>query len=102
MTQIGPAALHSSDAILGFIPRHDDLFSPAAYSNLLWQVALASMSLAVMFLGSGAIGLDRLLFSSSPRDPYLHGDPKAKGGKKQGMNPAIAQRTEFDRSPSKD
>lgn len=100
MTQIGPAAMHSSDAILGFIPRHDDLFSPAAYSTLLWQLALASMSLAVVFLGSGAIGLDRLLFSSSPRDPYLHGDPKAP--RKGAMNPATAQRSEFDRSPPKD
>ncbi|MFG0247150.1 MAG: DoxX family membrane protein [Phycisphaerales bacterium JB052] len=97
MTQFGPAAFHSSDAILGFIPRADDLFSPAAYGQLLWQLALASMSLAVVFLGSGAIGLDRLIFSSHPRDPYLHGDPKA--GKKQTMNPASAQRTEFDRSP---
>lgn len=100
MTQIGPAAFHSSDAILGFIPRHDDLFSPGAYSTLLWQLALASMSLAVVFLGSGAIGLDRLLFSSSPRDPYLHGDPKAP--RKGAMNPATAQRSEFDRSPPKD
>ncbi|MAO20099.1 MAG: hypothetical protein CMJ35_12285 [Phycisphaerae bacterium] len=97
MTQFGHAAFHTNDAILGFIPRADDLFSPAAYGQLLWQLALASMSLAVVFLGSGAIGLDRLIFSSHPRDPYLHGDPKA--GKKQAMNPASAQRTEFDRSP---
>ncbi len=105
MTQIGPAALHSSDAILGFIPNHHDLFSPADYMTLLWQLALASMSLSVVFLGSGAIGLDRLIFSSSPRDPYLHGDPKAQAAKpqkKQPMNPATAQRTEFDRSPSKE
>lgn len=100
MTQIGPAALQANDAILGFIPRHSDLFSPAHYSTLLWQLALVSMSLAVVFLGSGAIGLDRLFFSPHSRDPYLHGDPKApKPGKKQTMNPAAAQRSEFDRSP---
>lgn len=97
MTQFGPAAFHSSDALLGFIPRADDLFSPAAYTQLLWQMALASMSLAVMFLGSGAIGIDRLFFPPHARDPYLHGDPKAS--KKKGMDPATAQRTEFDRSP---
>ncbi len=100
MTQFGPAAMHDTNAILGFIPRADDLFSPAAYGQLLWQLALAAMSLAVIFLGSGAIGLDRLFFSPHPRDPYLHGDPKtAKAGRKQPMNPATAQRTEFDRSP---
>lgn len=101
MTQFGPAALHTNDAILGFIPRADDLFSPAAYGQLFWQLALATMSLAVVFLGSGAIGLDRLFFSPHSRDPYLHGDPKAapKGQKKAPMNPATAQRSEFDRSP---
>ncbi len=97
MTQFGPAAFHTNDAILGFIPRADDLFSPAAYTKLLWQLALASMSLAVMFLGSGAIGIDRLFFPPHSRDPYLHGDPKAE--KKKGSDPAAAQRTEFDRSP---
>lgn len=97
MTQFGPAALRTNDAILGFIPRADDLFSPAAYTQLWWQLALASMSLAVVFLGSGPIGLDRLFFSSQPRDPYLHGDPKA--AKRTGANPASAQRSEFDRSP---
>lgn len=97
MTQFGPAAFHTNDAILGFIPRADDLFSPAAYAQLFWQLALASMSLAVVFLGSGAIGIDRLFFPPHSRDPYLHGDPKAE--KKKGSDPAAAQRTEFDRSP---
>jgi len=100
MTQIGPAALHANDAILGFIPNNQPWYDPGSYSTLLLQLALASMSLAVVFLGSGAIGLDRLFFSPHPRDPYLHGDPKAtKPGKKQAMNPAAAQRSEFDRSP---
>jgi uncharacterized membrane protein YphA (DoxX/SURF4 family) len=97
MTQIGPAALHSSDALLGFIPNNQPWYDPSSYASLLWQVALASMSLAVVFLGSGAIGLDRVFFSQTSRDPYLHGDPKAK---KHGSDPAAAQRTEFDRSPS--
>ncbi len=99
MTQIGPAALHSTDAILGFIPNNQPWYDPGSYSNLLWQLALVSMSLAVMFLGSGAIGLDRLFFSPHPRDPYLHGDPKATKPGKKAMNPASAQRSEFDRSP---
>lgn len=97
MTQFGPAALHTNDALLGFIPRADDLFSPAAYAQLFWQLALATMSLAVVFLGSGVIGLDRLFFSPHSRDPYLHGDPKAP--RKAPTNPAAAQRSEFDRSP---
>jgi uncharacterized membrane protein YphA (DoxX/SURF4 family) len=100
MTEIGPAALHTNDAILGFIPNNQPWYDPASYSNLLWQLALVSMSLAVVFLGSGAIGLDRLFFSPHPRDPYLHGDPKAtRTGRKPAMNPAAAQRSEFDRSP---
>lgn len=101
MTQFGPAALYSNDAILGFIPRKDNLFSVPEYMTLMWQLALASMSLSVVFLGSGAIGIDRLLFGSSPRDPYVHGDPKAgsKGGK--GSGPAGGPtRSEFDRSPN--
>ena len=97
MTQFGPAAFHTTDAILGFIPRADDLFSPAAYAQLFWQLALASMSLAVVFLGSGSIGIDRIFFPPHARDPYMHGDPKSD--KKKGMDPAAAQRTEFDRSP---
>lgn len=96
MTQLGPAALHTPDAILGFIPRHDDVFSPAAYGTLLWQLALASMSLAVVFLGSGPIGIDRLIFGANPRDPYVHGDPK---GGKPAPTPQPS-RSEFDRSPN--
>lgn len=100
MTQIGPAAMHSSDAILGFIPNNQPWYDPGSYAGLLWLLALGSMSLSVVFLGSGAIGLDRLFFSPQPRDPYLHGDPKAtKPARKGTMNPAAAQRSEFDRSP---
>lgn len=103
MTQLGPATIQSNNAILGFIPNHADLWSPGSYSTLLWQLALAGMSLAVFFLGSGAIGVDRMIFKPAPRDPYIHGDPKASKGTK---NAKAAQATppvnrgEFDRTPN--
>jgi uncharacterized membrane protein YphA (DoxX/SURF4 family) len=102
MTQFGPAALHSSDAILGFIPRVADPWAPMSYIGLLWQLALAAMSLAVFFLGSGPIGIDRMLFKPTRRDPYLHGDPKAaKATKTKPADESTAQdRTAFDRTPN--
>jgi uncharacterized membrane protein YphA (DoxX/SURF4 family) len=102
MTQFGPAALHSSDAILGFIPRVADPWAPMSYIGLLWQLALAAMSLAVFFLGSGPIGIDRMLFKPTRRDPYLHGDPKAtKTAKTKPAGESTAQdRTAFDRTPN--
>jgi len=102
MTQFGPAALHSSDAILGFIPRVADPWAPMSYIELLWQLALAAMSLAVFFLGSGPIGIDRMLFKPARRDPYLHGDPKAaKASKTKPAGDTPQQdRTAFDRTPN--
>lgn len=96
MTQVGPAIIQQQDAILGFIPRIADPWSPAAYSVLLWQFALAGMSVAVMFLGSGAVGIDRLFFKPVHRDPYIHGDPKASKTNSAKSGPA---RSEFDRTP---
>ena len=96
MTQVGPAMIQQHDAILGFIPRAADPWSPAAYSVLLWQFALAGMSLAVVFLGSGAVGVDRLFFKPVHRDPYIHGDPKASKTNSVKSSPA---RSEFDRTP---
>jgi uncharacterized membrane protein YphA (DoxX/SURF4 family) len=97
MTQIGPAAIQSSDAILGFIPRVTDPWSPAAYSAVLWQLAIAAMSVAVFFLGSGPLGVDRLIFKPRHRDPYLHGDPKAA---KPQTTQSAPDRSEFDRTPN--
>lgn len=100
MTQFGPAAIQSNDAILGFIHRYDDPWAVASYSGLLWQLALAAMSGSVFFMGSGAIGMDRLIFKPTPRDPYVHGDPKAAKLKKNTPPEPGSERSEFDRSPN--
>lgn len=100
MTQFGPAAIQSTDAILGFIPSKSDPWAPGAYSNLLWQLALAAMSGAVFFLGSGALGIDRILFKPSHRDPYVHGDPKAGKTTKASQQQTPQDRGEFDRTPN--
>lgn len=95
-TQIGPAAMQTIPGdpapILGFLPNFGSLYA-MEYKDLMFQLACAAMSVAVFFLGSGPIGLDRLIFGASRRDKYLHGDPKA---------PAAAQptRDSFDRSPN--
>ena len=99
LTQIGPAAVQSGDALFGFLPRVDDPWSPGAYQSLLWAVSLAAMSASVMLLGSGAIGIDRLLFRPKVRDPYLHGDPKAGKSSRKAGNDA-QDRSAFDRTPN--
>jgi uncharacterized membrane protein YphA (DoxX/SURF4 family) len=91
-TQFGPAAMQSGNAVLGFIPNHGDIWNAASYSTLFLQLALAAMSIAVFFLGSGPVGLDRAVFGASKRDKYLHGDPKAA--------PTTNARDPFDRSPN--
>jgi len=73
-TMIGPAAMHSDDAILGFIPGADDPWAPSAYATLLWQLAVLAMSLAVVLLGPGPLSIDRLLFKPR-RDPYETAEP---------------------------
>jgi len=106
MTQIGPATIQSHDALLGFIPHVSHPWSPGSYSELLWQVALASMSLAVFFLGSGPIGIDRILLKPMRRDPYLHGDPKGSKDNKHSKVTKNARsspppdRSSFDRTPN--
>ena len=97
MTQFGPAAIQSNDAILGFIPNAADVWSPMAYMALFWQLAIAAMAGSVFFLGSGAIGLDRLMFKPKVRDPYEHGDPKAA---KSVQTQTAGDRSEFDRTPN--
>lgn len=73
-TKIGPAALHSNDAILGFIPGAENVWAPQSYSVLLWQFTLVGASLAVVLLGPGPLSIDRLVFRSS-RDPYAGAKP---------------------------
>lgn len=100
LTQIGPAAVQSGDALLGFLPRVDDPWNPGAYQSLLWTVSLAAMSASVMLLGSGAIGIDRILFRPKVRDPYLHGDPKASKPPRRAGGSDAQDRSEFDRTPN--
>ncbi len=91
-TQFGPAAMQSSDAVLGFIPNKGDVWNASAYTGLFLQLALASMSIAVVFLGSGPVGMDRVIFGAGRRDKYIHGDPKSA--------PPPKDRDPFDRSPN--
>mgnify|MGYP006267926261 CR=1 FL=1 len=67
LTEFGPA--WQTGAMTGFfgvnfLPDHPpyDLTSPNGWQTLLWQTLLLVSSLAVLFGGSGALGLDRLLF----------------------------------------
>lgn len=99
MTQFGPAILQSNDALFGFILRVDNPWAGASYAGLFWQLALTAMAGSVFFMGSGAIGIDRLLFRPTVRDPYIHGDPKAAKIKKNAQQPA-PDRGEFDRTPN--
>jgi len=99
VTQFGPAIIQSNDALLGFIPRMDNPWASASYAGLLWQLALTAMAGSVFFMGSGAIGIDRLIFKPSVRDPYVHGDPKAAKIKRNAAQPA-QDRSEFDRTPN--
>lgn len=104
-TNIGPAMLHDSNAILGFIPRAADVWAPASYSVMLWQFALIIMSLSVMLLGAGPLSIDRMLFRPGKRDPYVTGGsgsnaPPTKPIKHKPDPTAPAQdRSSFDRTP---
>jgi len=100
-TNIGPAALQSSDAILGFIPAVADPWDPSSYSVLLWQLALIVMSLSVALLGAGPLSLDRMFFRPSRRDPYVSGESKPNPPKPSKPDPQAQphDRTEFDRAP---
>lgn len=99
MTQFGPAIIQTNDALFGFILRVDNPWASASYAGLLWQLALTAMAGSVFFMGSGAIGIDRLIFKPSVRDPYVHGDPKAAKIKRNAAQPT-PDRSEFDRTPN--
>ncbi|MFK7759954.1 MAG: DoxX family protein [Phycisphaerales bacterium] len=102
-TNIGPAALQSTDALLGFIPSFDDPWDPSSYAKLLWQSALIVMSLSVALLGAGPLSLDRLIFKPSRRDPYVSGgtESASKQVHKHKPDPQAApqDRSSFDRTP---
>jgi len=80
-TTVGPAAIQSSDAVLGFIPSADDPWAPDAYKTLLWQFALACASLSVVLLGPGPLSVDRLIFRPK-RDPYESAEPAPRSAPK--------------------
>jgi len=105
-TQIGPASLQSSDAILGFIPNAADVWDPSSYSSLLWQLALVAMSLSVVLLGAGPLSMDRVFFRPGRRDPYVSGEsqpkpvaPKPVKAVKARPQDVQKDRSEFDRAP---
>lgn len=100
-TNLGPAVLQSTDAILGFIPNKPDLWDPSAYSVLLWQVSVLVMCISVCLLGAGPLSIDRLLFRPGRRDPYVSGEsarPQPAPKQKETSVPA-AERSSFDRTP---
>ena len=72
LTQVGPA-IQGGNALLGFLPSHGAYEKNAAgdfmFAKLAWQFMLMCASLAVLFAGSGAVSLDRLLFPGKDRGP---------------------------------
>ncbi len=59
LTQVGPSLRDGGS--LGALWDMDSAGN-YAYATLLWQGALAMMSMSLVFLGSGALGFDRALF----------------------------------------
>ena len=72
LTTIGPA-IQSGQTTLGILPSHD-LFDMYAWKTPLWQFALLMASLALFCTGSGAAGIDRLLFGN----PFFYKAPDKK------------------------
>lgn len=65
LTQIGPA-LQAGGAYLGFLPNGVFEIGPGgyAYTQLLWQFALACSGFALLLLGPGCFSIDRLIFGA--------------------------------------
>lgn len=63
LTQIGPA-IQSGSTVLGFLPTGVFDMGPGGYvySTILWQFALLMSALAMLFIGPGALSIDRLIF----------------------------------------
>lgn len=79
LTQVGPA-IQSGNTIAGFLPAYGawekDAAGVARYMTILWQFSLMMMAMALVFLGSGALALDRALFGGSKEPPPK---PKPQG-----------------------
>lgn len=67
LTEIGPA-MQAGTTVLGVLPDRDP-FSADAWRALLWQVSLFMGAMALVLLGSGALGFDRKLFPPPPPAP---------------------------------
>ncbi|RNC80390.1 MAG: DoxX family membrane protein [Phycisphaera sp.] len=65
LTQIGPA-LQAGGAYLGFLPNGVFEIGPGgyAYTQLLWQFALACSGVALLLIGPGCFSIDRLIFGA--------------------------------------
>lgn len=66
LTQIGPA-IQSGNTWLGFLPV-GNLYDMSSYQDLLFQLALLAMGMALVFSGSGMLSLDRWIFGKSTVD----------------------------------
>ncbi len=66
LTEIGPA-LQSGNTWLGFLPMYEPT-DVASYTKILYQLALLSMGLALLFSGPGMLSLDRWIFGKSVAD----------------------------------
>ncbi|HEX2837888.1 MAG TPA: DoxX family protein [Phycisphaerales bacterium] len=67
LTEVGPA-VQAGTTVLGFIPDRDWL-AVDQWKTVFWQFSLMMGALALAFLGSGALGLDRKLFPPIPPAP---------------------------------
>jgi uncharacterized membrane protein YphA (DoxX/SURF4 family) len=67
LTEIGPA-MQAGTTVLGILPDRDP-FSVDAWRALLWQLSLFMGAMALVVLGSGALGFDRKLFPPPPPAP---------------------------------
>lgn len=67
LTEIGPA-IQAGTTVLGILPDRDP-FSIDAWRSLLWQLSLLMAAMALLVLGSGALGFDRKLFPPPPPAP---------------------------------
>lgn len=79
LTQIGPA-IQGGDPLLGFLPNPANPWDPAAFKDLLWQFSLLGASIAMVFSGSGALSLDRVIFGPADDgdDGEIEGTPNRR------------------------
>ena len=70
ISEIGPAAMGAMDqTFLGFLPPVWP-FNPATGMHFFWTLGLLLTAFAMVFLGAGALSLDRLLFGNPSKNTY--------------------------------